>query len=284
MRKYSLLVFCWFLASCGESLNDQLGSNSNIATQPLQACQSFCQQQKNQFYRAESGYSYLSFPNFGFRGIGRCRGHALVTQRFSLLARYDDSVGSCPLNLQTCLGSIKRGIDSIMQYQSHTFEGFSDLYDLSSVPEISAYLKSYVRGISHRYSAVAAQIEVNEYKNEFMNIFYELKRRVLLNQLPYVGVYGKITGSHALLVYAFKQDKRDLLCVRDPNIVLGSSENCDHKIYHDGIDVFYQRYDRQPDRLSSFSLTSDEDVRVSRFSAVLYDQCLREASARGDCK
>ena len=51
---------------------------------------------------SNTGFDYLSFPNFGYRGIGRCRGHALVMQKFSMLAEFDDTQSSCDTGLPNC--------------------------------------------------------------------------------------------------------------------------------------------------------------------------------------
>lgn len=290
-----IIIFCM---GCEKNFQDKtvdLPALPDIPQQPneprspqepeLPSCNKLCSDDTVLFAREDNGHSYLSFTNFGYRGIGRCRGHALVSQKMSLLGSYDDSVASCDLNDQGCIENLKRKIDRVMAFKLTTFKGFSDLYDLSNVPELKAYLMSYVRGTSHRYSANPANIEIDEYDNQKLNVFYEIQRRVQLNQLPYVGVLGRLTGSHALLVYANRVvGGRDVLCARDPNVVLGYAENCDHFFYHEDDKVFYKRYDRDPDLLTSFTLTSDEDRRVKRYRAVLATQCQQEARTANRCK
>lgn len=251
----------------------------------LPNCQDYCADEKRVFQRERNGYSYLSFPNFGYRGIGRCRGHALVTQRMSLLARFDGGQKGCDTNQPACLQQLRAGIDKIMNYKIHFFKGIKDLFELSSIPSIGRYLKSYVRGIAHRYRAIPGHIEDPSYESPQMNTFYELKRRVELNQLPYVGVQGKLTGAHALLIYGVDfQEGREVLCARDPNIVLERPENCDHIIFLEGERVVYKRFDRRADYLYFFKLTSDEDRRIRSFQYALTGHCLESSRSKNLCK
>ncbi|MAZ48057.1 MAG: hypothetical protein CME65_05820 [Halobacteriovoraceae bacterium] len=232
-----------------------------------------------------NGFDYLSFPNFGYRGIGRCRGHALVMQRFSLLAKFDNSVSACDTSNEFCWLKIKSKIDRILSYQAATINGYSDLFEFSSDKRVRAYLWSIVAGTSHRYRAVDAKISVRRFENPHMNIFFELKKRVELGQLPYVGVVGAQTGSHALIVYSVENSRlRPYLCARDPNIVLGVAENCDHKIYFEDNRIYYQRYDRSPDALSFFRITSDEDQRVLRYKTALKARCMQTSREQRLCK
>lgn len=240
-------------------------------------CEVLCANPLKQVQQS-NGFDYLSFPNFGYRGIGRCRGHALVMQRFSLLAKFDNTTSACDTTNEFCWLKIKSKIDRILSYQASTINGYSDLFEFSSDRRVRAYLWSIVAGTSHRYRAVDAKISVRRFENPHMNIFYELKKRVELGQLPYVGVVGPQTGSHALIVYAVESSSlKPYLCARDPNIVLGVAENCDHKIYFQDNQIYYQRYDRTPDALSFFRITSDEDQRVLRYKTALKTRCMENS-------
>ncbi len=250
----------------------------------LPSCANFCREHATDLFSNRDGYSYLAFPNFGYRGIGRCRGHALVTQKFSLMGNFRAGE-TCDLSTSQCLNEIKNKISDVLNFKVRSFTNFKNLYELSSHPELKTYLHTIIKRISHKYPATASPVEDDSYATRELDVFYELKRRVELGQLPYVGVFGKLTGSHALLIYDTGfANKRDVLCVRDPNIVLGRSENCDDYVYVEDNKVYYQRHDRDADYMSFFQLTSDEDKRVVRYQASLKEYCLASAATQGLCQ
>lgn len=247
-------------------------------------CESLCKNAMGQ-RQVSSGFDYLSFPNFGYRGIGRCRGHALVMQRFSMLANFNDTRPACDTAVESCWQNIKVKIDKVLDYKVASFNGYSDLFDFSSNKRVRAYLWSKVALTPHRYRAVNAKISVTRFQNPHMNVFFELKKRVEIGQLPYVGVTGPLTGSHALLIYDVVETvNRPYLCARDPNIVLGYAENCEHKIFFEDNKIYYQRYDRTPDALSFFKLTSDEDRRVESYKTALKRSCIQKSRRQNLCK
>ena len=180
---------------------------------------------------------------------------------------------------------MKAKIDKVLNYQTSKIRGFSDLYDFSRDRRVRAYLWSKVAGTSHRYRATTANMRVRRYAHPHLNVFHELKNRVNDGHLPYVGVVGPQTGAHALLIYGVEnRGARTYLCARDPNMVSGSAENCEHKIFVHTGRVYYQRNDRTADLLSFFKLTSDEDQRIRRYEVALKSKCMRVSRAANICK
>lgn len=261
---------------------DPTPENPPIRELPL--CSELCENSNKIIKSNRSGFSYLSFPNFGHRGVGRCRGHALVTQKFSILAKFQ-KYGGCDLTDSFCLNELKRGVDIVLNYGVYIFKGYESLFELSKEPVISDYLYNKVKLIGHRYSAGPGAIDDPVYDNSNLNVFYELRKRASFGQLPYVGVVGRQTGSHALLVYGVEyHGSMDVLCVRDPNIVLGVKEDCQSFLYVENSQVFYKRLDRSADHLTRFQLTSDEDRRIRRYTLSLHKACIDDSRKQGICR
>lgn len=282
MIKLILFLFLFSLFSCEEDNKANINSSFE-QREELTSCSQYCKANGENFKPVDTGYNYLSFQNFGYRGIGRCRGHAIVTQKMSQLAYF--SIGTdCDLKDELCLNSYKEGIQKIMNFTPYHFKGFHNLYELSQIPELQRYLKGIVAGVSNRYQAGRAIISIDRYEDEKLNTFYELERRVYAGEIPYIGVKGKLTGAHALLVYDTKSiDGRDVLCARDPNIVLGNAENCDSYFYHEQNSIFYKRLDRDADLMYKFSLTSDEDLRSKKYKDANKRYCIAMAKAKRLC-
>lgn len=251
----------------------------------LPLCSEICEKESSIISSNLEGFSYLGFANFGYRGIGRCRGHALLTQKMSILAKFE-SKGGCDLMDADCLSDLYQGIDKILRFETHTFNGFDSLYEFSSNPAVMSYLRQYVQSVSHRYTASGVLIKDGQHNDRRLNVFYELAKRSELGHLPYVGVIGPLTGSHALLITKTEYlDGGKILCVRDPNIVFGYAEDCSNYVFvGDDYKVYYKRYDRNPDLLSKFELTNDEDRRVRIYTNKLHKQCIAKSLAAGECK
>ena len=250
----------------------------------LKSCELYCYDSLS-FRPLITGYDYLSFENFGYRGIGRCRGHALVTQKFNMLANFDDSSAACDLSEDSCWQDVLSQIKLILSYQVQTIKGYKDLYDFSQQKRVKTYLRSIVAGTSHRYQAIDSKLQVRHYANQKLNTFYDLVRRVNLNHQPYVGVVGNLTGAHALLIYDVKSIQgKKILCARDPNIVLDYPEECETYIFIRDQKIHYRRYDRKIDELGVFKITSDEDQRVKLYENALRAWCIESSKADGLCK
>ncbi len=286
--KILLLASVFILISCND------GASSNKSTPQVLddgvsdnsiSCFDYCSDEIATSLRPEdSGYSYLSFPNFGHLGVGRCRGHALVTQKLSQLAYFSTTDG-CDLSDIKCIASYKAGINNVLNFVPHHFSGFKSIYDLSSVPELKTFLRNKVASISHRYRAGTGNITITAHDDPKLNIFYELEKRILNADLPYVGIKGILSGAHALLLYDIgTAGKYDVLCARDPNIVLERAENCESYLYQEDGNIYYKRFDRAPDLMTKFLLTSDEDIRSSRYVESNRLNCESIAKAKKLCR
>jgi len=252
-------------------------------SQEVMSCKKFCK--KNHFLELEDdGFYYLGFTNFGYRGIGRCRGHALLTQKMTILARFNDEP-SCDLETPECLDEFKDGIKKITSFQTHTFKGFKNLLEFSSHPKILPLLRNIVAGTSNRYKAGPGYIKNPEFESEQLNTFYEIKRRISLGQLPYVGVLGTLTGAHALVTYhdTYLGDQ-NILCAKDPNFRSTHAQNCENYFFEHEGEIYFQRLGRDPDKMLRFNLTNDEDSRVKRYQTALSKRCLEDSRQATLCK
>ncbi|MBA2405445.1 MAG: hypothetical protein H0V66_11785, partial [Bdellovibrionales bacterium] len=146
--------------------------------------------------------NYLAFENFGYKGIGRCRGHSIVSQTMEMLSRFAPAkphpcVGQ---DETTCYSTLHKLITEIMSGKIKTIGGFDSLYDFSRDPVALRILRTKVASISHRYFATESQLESYEYGGENKNVYYDIIRRLKLNHRPYVGILGKYRiGNHAVV-------------------------------------------------------------------------------------
>jgi hypothetical protein len=269
-----IILFMFTLISCGKTQKISQNSSADIS------CEELCKSEKGILNIPDEGFSYLSFTNFGYMGVGRCRGHALLTQKFSLLASYDEN-DICSKSPKECMDDLKLGIKKIQNFETHTFKSVNNLLEFSSIPDVKMILYSIVRSTSHKYSGGRAYIKNTNHENERISTFHEIKRRLSLNNLPYVGVTGSLTGKHAVLIY---KTQSDVLCARDSNVLLDTSEACENYFYIINSDVYYHRYGREPDLMSKFKLSKDEDKRISEYVRVLGPSCIRRNKELKNCK
>jgi hypothetical protein len=287
--RWLLLLFFISCNQVNDLKNTVIDSDDNSPRGQKPSCQNICPNDFNILKGRNNNRDYLAFENFGFNGIGRCRGHAIVNQMVFELSNFkNDLKYNCNTEKLTtiCKNIIEQSVQEIMQYKVANFPGFNNLYELSSHPEVQEILKSYIRGTSHRFKASMANIRDHNAENQRVAIFEELAYRVRENQRPYVGVRGDDIGNHALLVYQedFK-DNRRVLCVHDSNIIFHDQEDdCFNYFYLEDGDVYYQRYEKSPTRLFIFSLTNDEDRRVARYIKARYDSCVTENKAQKRCE
>jgi hypothetical protein len=273
------IIISFVLVSCGKNDLDILKSPSqkSPSQENTASKNSICHKD----YRALKGntgnWNFLGFENFGFRGIGRCRGHAIVGQKFSELASFDSSsnCNEIPLN-DTCKLDIDMGIKRILNFKTHTFKGFSSLFEFSSNSYVKEQLKSYIRGISHRFSAVQARIRDFDSSNKNKSIFVELLQRIKENKQPYIGVKGSGLGHHAIIGYSVDYiDNKQVICIRDSNIIArNSGESCKNYLYLEDTDIYYHRKNSSLSKLYIFALTSDEDNRVKKYINARYSKCI----------
>lgn len=214
---------------------------------------------------------YLAFPNFGYRGIGRCRGHALLTQKLLLLMRFDPT-DSTPLDCDTdpivCRKKVRSLLAEVEQGNPVVIPGFASLAEFSAHPVIKPILRGKIISYGHTYMANRLPLPGTEPRSVL--VLKEAMRRVELNQLPYLGLEGAKVGDHGVLGYAVEPKAgMKVLCIRDPNIVPAQGrEECDNYMFQDESKVRYIRYARPEDTIR-VEITDDEDRRIDQYRRTL---------------
>jgi len=207
---------------------------------------------------------FLSFPNFGFRGIGRCRGHALVSQRLLYFMRFNPHAPKdwdCDYDRAECQEKFRLILSKVESNQVVVVNGYENLNELSQELALRAILRGEILQISHRYSAVPIKLSAGLARQ--VALFKELKKRVRLNHLTYVALKGEEVGQHGVLVY--KLNGRNQICVRDPNIVPEyGEENCQNYFTLRDEKIYYHRHARG-ESLVLAEVFSDEEVRLNSF-------------------
>jgi hypothetical protein len=265
------------LVSCGQKNTDL---PLTLTFRPNQSCSKSCFND----YRALKGKvdnrDYLAFANFGYKGIGRCRGHAIISQMLSELAIFDGKKERCldGSTATSCLDIYRQQVKNIMQGNVEVIEGFENLYEFSKHPEIQNLLKQYIRSFSHRFNASKIPLPPHHYENDDVAIFYELLQRVKLNQRPYVGIRGINIGDHAVLVHDHSFNSHgNILCVHDSNIILHDGpDHCHNYFYVQEGKIMYQRYQKGSTELFVLSLTQDENIRVAKYIQARYNYCQQQ--------
>lgn len=259
-------------------------NGSEPAPPALVSCQDYCQNVDLFRQKEDDGFNYLSFANFGHNGIGRCRGHALLTQKMTLLGLFSDGK-RCDLKARPCLDKYRTIISNIRRFSFQKIPGFNNLKEFSAHPRIQPILRGIVAGTSHRYRGGKAYIADTSYETLNEQYFFEIKRRLDLGHLPYIGVYGPKTGRHGLVAYEETlKDGRNIICAKDPNVVLEEAERCDNYFYLEGEEIYYHRMGKERDLLTDFKITSDEDRRVKRYEKALMRKCLIRSRQQSLCK
>lgn len=207
---------------------------------------------------------FLSFPNFGYRGIGRCRGHALLSQRLLYFMRFDPNSPrdwDCSADAFDCQTQLLSLLEAIQNHEVVTVRGYRNLQELSSELPLRSVLRSAILRISHRYSATPIQVSLSSSRQAML--FREMKRRVRLNHLTYVVLKGEEVGAHGVLIYKLQGSQR--ICVRDPNIIPANGvEECQSYFTLVGEDIFYTRAQRGVSKVVA-EIFSDEEVRLNSF-------------------
>lgn len=207
---------------------------------------------------------FLSFPNFGYRGIGRCRGHALLSQRLLYFMRFDPTSPrewNCEADPLDCQSQFQKKLEAIFDHQIIFIRGYRNLQELSSELALRSLLRSEILRIPDRYSATP--IVLNSSASRQAALFKEMKRRVRLNHLTYVALKGEEVGAHGVLVYKLQGPHR--VCVRDPNIIPhGGMEDCQSYFTLVGESIFYMRENRGESMVVA-EIFSDEEVRLNSF-------------------
>lgn len=214
---------------------------------------------------------YLAFPNFGYRGIGRCRGHALLTQKLLLLMRFDPT-DPTPLDCDTdpivCRKKVRSLLAQVEQGNAVVIPGFASLAEFSAHPVIKPILRGKIISYGHTYMANRLPLPGNEPRSVL--VLKEAMKRVSLNQIPYLGIEGAQVGDHGVLGYdVTTKAGMKVLCIRDPNIVPAQGrEECDNYMFQDESSVRYVRYARPEDTIR-LEITDDEDRRINQYRRTL---------------
>lgn len=286
-----LFVVAFILTSCQQNedlkLVDLKISNplNNPNARVIPKCADTCPKDFRILKGKNNDRDYLAFANFGHRGVGRCRGHAIVNQKVYELSnfKYDTKLDCNTTKLSDeCKKIVSEKINKIMNFQVQDFPGFKNLYEFSNHPQIKEMLKSYVRSIGHRYRALRAEIRDRNYENEKEAIFHEVIMRVKERQRPYIGIKGAAVGNHAVIAHEERFiDKRSVLCVHDSNIILHQyKDNCHNYLYMEDGDVYYKRHNMDSTILYILSLTNDEDKRVAKYIEARYNYCINNTKCK----
>lgn len=255
----------------------------------LPTCEEVCPKDFRVLKGKKNDRDYLAFANFGYRGIGRCRGHAIVNQKVYELSNFkQDSKLNCntPNLSNKCKEIISDKLFKLMKFEVQNFPGFTGLYDFSNHPEVQRILKTYIRGISHRFKASRAHIRDNSYDNINESIFNEIILRVKENQRPYIGIQGAKVGHHAVIAHTNEFIAGEsVICVHDSNIIFHKeADHCHNYISIKDGNVYYKRYEKEETILNTFLLTNDEDKRVAKYIQARHSYCMNINRAQNLCK
>lgn len=291
MKWISCIFLIFFLISCKQLdtesiLNTGDNKRPNKPNTELPKCDSLCPNDTKVLKGNTGFWNFLSFENFGYRGIGRCRGHAIISQKFAELSEFESGSLCNDPDSSSCLLHLKLGIAKILNFEVFKFIGFNSLYELTKHPYVKKRLIEEVRSISHRYNATQAVIADSSYDTLEISIFYEIIRRLKNNQQPYIGIKGTSVGHHALLAYDYKYDQgQEVICVRDSNLLpFESGESCRNKLFIKDSEVHYFRQEfEKHEKLVVFTLMSDEDLRVSKYIESRKNYCLNIAKTKKLC-
>ncbi len=237
---------------------------------------------------------FLSFDNFSTRFRGHCRGHAVISQRFNHLAKFEpekSSPCSMPENSveyessEACYDYLKEKIVEMSDSKVVTFEGFKNLKDLSSHPDAKLLLRTEIIKIPHKYSTLPEKID-GEHDLRKINVFYEIIKRLQNAQLPYIAVKGPEVGNHGLIAYAVTElEGKEVICIRDSNFVPESpSEACQNFVYLENERVWYVREKKGVSELWKFDLFRDETERQHKFMMASRNYCIDQKYQEGKCR
>ena len=245
----------------GNALNDDAENSLTITNNDAE------------FYRQYSDYS------------GFCWGHAIVTQRFNRLAKFEPDL---PLPFASeeydsaRINGYKNIIEKINNNEPVDIPGFKNLYEFSSDPEVKALLRESVKdnwaanamstqGLSMISSGTP---QGGDYYN---NLFNDLEFRLKHNQTPLIIFNDKnqSTFSHAVLVSGQGTDSNGqrYLCIRDNNYVPDSNTFCKSKmILSENGTISYDRWPRR--EIGQVKLSYNENSNTVEQVKNLHAKCL----------
>lgn len=177
---------------------------------------------------------------------GYCWGHAVITQRFNRLAKFDASVPKIfPEGELSEKGLEERHeyyesiIEKISNNEPVDIQGFKNLNEFSKDPEIKMLLKEAVKhswasnAMSFQGVSVVSTSEPqgSEYYNK---LFDDIEYRLKNSQSPTIvfNKKGLSVMAHAVLVSGVGVEKNGerYLCIRDNNSYARETQNCGQKM------------------------------------------------------
>jgi len=165
---------------------------------------------------------------------GYCWGHASTTAQFNRLATFDPSETQMKSNLDAASGSPERSealsyykgvIDKVTNNKVSTIDGFANLNELSSHPDLESYIADKVakawasRAMS--FQGLRTALGTGAMSQEKSSAFLEDVAKKIDNfQQPQIvfTAKGNAAQTHAVLVSHYERDESGLtLCLRDNN-------------------------------------------------------------------
>lgn len=171
---------------------------------------------------------------------GFCWGHAVITQRFNRLAKFNPNLGRVggddPIVRQR---ELKYIISKLNNNEPVDINGYKNLHDFSSDPEVKELLEETVKknwarnAMSTQGLHIVASGEPNPVE-ETRKLFEDIDFRVKHNQMPAVVFNDKNSASYAHTVLVSGTgtgpDGKRFLCIRDNNYAPERSYNCQNKM------------------------------------------------------
>ena len=260
-------------------------------TLSFKSCDRICKDNYQALPKNYNPDNYLAFPVPGYLGVGRCRGHAIITQKFSLLAVWNssDNPEKCgPKNMtRECL-SMYRGIirDILSGEKVREVPGFKSLLQFSAHAAIKDILYQNVIGYSHKFNSGLGFTEPKT-SSLAQNTFYELIKRTKNNQRPYVGIKTLTGVDHAILIErtAYLKDEQ-ILCVSDPNqrnYEKFNNQPCVNYIKLRNNQPIYVKNGRESS-LINLNVFEDEDLRTLNYVKAWKNRCISMGIQNNICK
>lgn len=276
---------------CDPSLPD-MGEASTLGASLSQLlCDKKCTNNFEVIPENKDPQGYLAFPIPGYLGIGRCRGHAIVTQQFNMLSRFqpENKVNDCgPKNMTSkCVSYYSSLIDKVTRENKVAeIPGFSSLAEFSSTPAIYKILYKKVVGFSHKYYANPGHLEAQGVSRK-KSVFNELINRVKNRQQPYIGIKGLGVADHAILATDVRKiGRQEIICVSDSNQRSFNplrEDPCENYIQMVAGVPTYKTRKGQTKPLTKFNLYSDEDKRLQGYVQAWQDECVRQKASAQEC-
>lgn len=223
---------------------------------------------------------------------GFCWGHALVTQRFNRLVRFQKNLPKkfeSEDNASSRLKEYKDIIEKLNNNEPVDIPGFKNLKDFSSDPEVKDLLQESVKK-NWAQNAMSTQglsmITSGEPQGAdyYHQLFDDLEFRLKNNQSPAIVFNDREspTKSHTVLVNGSgtAPDGQRYICLRDNNFAPERSLNCQNKMIltKDGT-VTYSKW--IPNKIGKVKLSYSENSNLVEQISNLHAKCLNEKDCDG---